>query len=461
MQEVIDHFYHDRSAERQAERTQVRDLLSYLPSLIVLDPWPRFADASLESLPNGVYRVLLAHFSVQEFLTGPNIKQTTVKDFPINPESSHRYVSALCIKYLIATNTMAMRLQQRPLREYAWNCWHTHAVSLDIRASECEKRSALRLFPTVTYHCNVDKIPGHVLSHLTNNERMLLIDRLTQPYFYSEYHWHPIKAEPYGVDNPELSNLLFKASNANQEEHVIVCRVYLPPVQGSELRLEALGLSFQDVSRKIGGTLVVSSSYARSLLDSDPEGVVRINGIATKLAASFARRVRARARNSYSPVYLWIDEVNRSSEEVPRPLPRELKKCLFQKNEVAEIMLGEVCEWDRGMFGILWGLAVGLNPCGGFSHNAVQADRLTKLLLSRTPGVYRGLANMSSRLCQGMADICEGVKNSGEASTKYCVVFWSDPSLSVRTVLRLASRTEQIDALLRTLPLPTEKGMDP
>lgn len=105
-------------------------------------------------ISNGMHRVTLAHFSVQEFLTSENIARPCDGAFEILIQESHLFIARSFLAYLYYHYTWPKRDQDYPLKEYAWEfgehgvlegCWEDVAYvgrieegSICVRVGGCK-----------------------------------------------------------------------------------------------------------------------------------------------------------------------------------------------------------------------------------------------------------------------------------------------------------------------------------
>jgi hypothetical protein len=95
---------------------------------------------------DGVYTVVIAHFSVQEFLTGNDIVQSEARTFRIQNEAAQLFIARSCLVYLFLYNSFEHRHERFPLREYAWYNWERHILPEHPVVNSQVRRKAMLIF---------------------------------------------------------------------------------------------------------------------------------------------------------------------------------------------------------------------------------------------------------------------------------------------------------------------------
>jgi hypothetical protein len=98
------------------DRFTLKQLLNLLPDLVMWDSSSRARIKSLE----------LAHFSVREYLTGPQLLETPSVHSGVQLRDFHRLVAKECLAYLYLSREMRPK---GALKDYAMENWQLHAVT--------------------------------------------------------------------------------------------------------------------------------------------------------------------------------------------------------------------------------------------------------------------------------------------------------------------------------------------
>ena len=123
-------------------RLTPHNILKLLDNLVTVNP----PIDTLSEMLIGVHTITLAHFSVQEFLTGPDIKSSTVSRFHIEARLSHRFLAKNCFACLFQCNSYDERHGLYHLRRYAWYNWDRHILPNAKDRDVQIRRKALRLY---------------------------------------------------------------------------------------------------------------------------------------------------------------------------------------------------------------------------------------------------------------------------------------------------------------------------
>ncbi|KAK6365835.1 hypothetical protein LTR64_008671 [Lithohypha guttulata] len=318
------------------ESLGLMDIFCLLPSMILLDPWPR--SGILEELPKGQHTVLLGHFSVQEFLTGNNIRRSSVPHFLIEPGDSHKQLSLICIRYLMANNTLEKRNQRYRLREYAWEYWSDHAILKEINSTYDEVIAARLLFSKVSYYSLLESIPVAILQDFSTDELRLVQRSLQKPYFRRGFINYPGCSFPLPIDDVVVQDLLLKnrlqqllASDGVSSSTMETCssievqRTILAPLKTARNSYETWstvpilvdstkGISdnldfrvtweFQEPVRMI---FTITDAELSHVHEIDHQSVMRINSVPIKVSPILLRYLHQQARSGAR--YLWADEI--------------------------------------------------------------------------------------------------------------------------------------------------------
>jgi hypothetical protein len=120
-------------------RLTERSLSNMLHDLVAIEPPVHEA----EDIKRRVHTVVLAHFSVQEFLTSDNISN---KSYKIEKGDAHLLMARGCLSYLYHYNRWVERAQKHPLREYSWYNWEHHVCPTSEVTKDRIRRKAARLY---------------------------------------------------------------------------------------------------------------------------------------------------------------------------------------------------------------------------------------------------------------------------------------------------------------------------
>lgn len=319
------------------------DIFCLLPSMILLDPWPR--SGILEGLPEGQHTVLLGHFSVQEFLTGNNIRHSSVPHFSIEPENSHRQLSLVCVRYLMATNTLEKRKQRYCLREYAWEHWSDHAILTGINPTREELTAARLLFSKVSYYSLLESIPVAILQDFSTDELRLVQQSLQKPYFRRVFVDYPDCSSPSTIEDvfmqdlvlgnhpqrlrriDEVSSSTMETSSKTNVQHILAsvdtAETAFPayetwstvPVLVDVTRGVSNDLDFRVTWRlqdfkfgyRLEMILTTTDSELSHVHEMDYQSVVRINSSPIKVSPILSRYLHR--RGSSGARHLWADEI--------------------------------------------------------------------------------------------------------------------------------------------------------
>ena len=131
----------------ETRRLRPLDLLKLLPNLISIEPAISISNST--DVVRGIHRVVLAHFSVKEYLLGDDMATGLKPTFRIDTPTSHQFIARSCVAYLYHTNTQRERASFRPLRQYAWDLWALHLAARTITISIETEREALDTFEIV------------------------------------------------------------------------------------------------------------------------------------------------------------------------------------------------------------------------------------------------------------------------------------------------------------------------
>jgi hypothetical protein len=125
------------------------NIVEMLHDLVRVQP-PILEDAEV---PDRCHIVALAHFSVQEFLTGRDIVNSSASSFGFTLEYAHDILARSCLSYLYCYNSFSRRHERFSLREYAWYNWEHH-ISVPgyrtVAAHEPFRRKAEKLYHSLT-----------------------------------------------------------------------------------------------------------------------------------------------------------------------------------------------------------------------------------------------------------------------------------------------------------------------
>jgi Heterokaryon incompatibility protein (HET) len=370
----------------QDTRWPVRDFLSLLPSLIVLDPWPEYKD--IDSLVRGKYRVLLSHFSVKEYLLGHAIKNTIVQNFYIDPTSSHRCLSASCLTYLAASNSWEKRSQDYPLRDYAWNFWAMHAVSRTTEFDEKKEDEALQLFAEVSYQGCMQSLPEETVSRVQTIDLAKLKDRLMHPYFYPEYENYDAAIAPLDSTNELWANSLYEPK-AISEETIHLLQLSPSRHKFTEIHCWPVVASVQEVPTYIAMSWAWSGSVDRHDFDK----VIRVNGVPVQYPPNLVSHLRS-LRHSEGDIVrpLWIDALSINQTDLEgRASTISVLGEIFRKAETVVVMLGDAELGDEITISIMQEL-------NKISTSAeLDTRELERLLLSHPRNPYRSLRSIFER----------------------------------------------------------------
>lgn len=97
------------------------------------------------AIEDGVHTVVIAHFSVQEFLTRNEILRTEAMNFRIEHEVSQLFIARSCLAYLYLCNSFEHRNERFPLRGYPWFNWERHVLPESFIANSQVRRKAMIL----------------------------------------------------------------------------------------------------------------------------------------------------------------------------------------------------------------------------------------------------------------------------------------------------------------------------
>ncbi|KAK5634333.1 hypothetical protein RRF57_010047 [Xylaria bambusicola] len=115
------------------------DILEMLHDLVIVENL-----SGSTTVPRQRRKVILAHFSVHEFLIDREILIGSSKRLTITSKQSHQFLAKSCLSYLYYT-----RAQQRldcPLREYAWYNWEHHISPRSDAKKQRIRRKAAKLY---------------------------------------------------------------------------------------------------------------------------------------------------------------------------------------------------------------------------------------------------------------------------------------------------------------------------
>src|ERR1700722_13688907 len=116
-----------------AERVRSPEWILEVCSSLVMTSWQRYMDRSTQEYKEGTM-VLLAHFSVKEYLISDVILRGPTSRFGFNWRAADTMISQTCLGYLLHFSMNALdedTTEQFPLATYAAEFWILHAKSTD------------------------------------------------------------------------------------------------------------------------------------------------------------------------------------------------------------------------------------------------------------------------------------------------------------------------------------------
>ena len=121
------------------KRLDEYDVLEMLHDLVIVENF-----SELITVPGQRRQVILAHFSIQEFLTNREILIGSSKQLRITLKQSHLLLAKSCFSYLYYTR--AEEKSNCPLREYAWYNWEHRICPQSDSKKERVRRKAAKLY---------------------------------------------------------------------------------------------------------------------------------------------------------------------------------------------------------------------------------------------------------------------------------------------------------------------------
>ncbi len=136
-----------------AERYNPTNILDIVPGLLTIIPAIK---TSAEPVKHGKHCVIFAHSSVQEYLRGTSIIQSTAEFYSLEFVYSNHFIAQPCLAYLLCCNTLELRDDGYSLRGYAWEYWAWHAVqNLDISYQEMSTQAELLFNQVMQQTCEI------------------------------------------------------------------------------------------------------------------------------------------------------------------------------------------------------------------------------------------------------------------------------------------------------------------
>ncbi|KAH0423117.1 hypothetical protein CcaCcLH18_12402 [Colletotrichum camelliae] len=161
VEEVVDAAYiltnSPLSEKQHNNRCPASDLIQVLRGLVTVQPRIQ----NFENIPSKQHTMMISHNSVQEFLTGVEIRNTTTKSFGFNIEAANDTVGLGCIVYLYHYNRHHVEPNEdtHPLSRYAWFNWERHLKNYEDEDRHAMPRVyAVRLLKLLKMHVESSRI---------------------------------------------------------------------------------------------------------------------------------------------------------------------------------------------------------------------------------------------------------------------------------------------------------------
>jgi hypothetical protein len=143
-------------------RLDEEDILEMLHDLVIVENFSASTTA-----PHKRRKILLAHFSVQEFLADREILIGTSKKLRITPKQSHLLLAKSCFSYLYYIQ--AEDKSGYPLKEYAWYNWEHHICPQSAIKKERVRRKAAQLYKLLTTRVPALLDSSHTFGSISND----------------------------------------------------------------------------------------------------------------------------------------------------------------------------------------------------------------------------------------------------------------------------------------------------
>ncbi|KAH6676219.1 heterokaryon incompatibility protein-domain-containing protein [Halenospora varia] len=176
------------------ERYYLNEILDLLRGLVTVNPPVKEA----ETPKYQTHVVSFAHFSVQEYLLGTGIKSSPARLYSLNVQDSNHFIAECCLAYLLCCNSLQLRKEDFPLRDYAWNHWAWHAVFEVGKSIQELSGDAEMLFTLISHQAQLlnDDKQKQLMGQFSrvakcppqsSSRCWKLKSSLSVPFFYSEF----------------------------------------------------------------------------------------------------------------------------------------------------------------------------------------------------------------------------------------------------------------------------------
>jgi hypothetical protein len=357
VEELIDacaiHYAMDINADEQfdpEDRYSPSSILDLLPGLITIDPPLEM----YESFSHGLHRVTFSHFSVQEYLLGERIKSSPAQMYSSDTRYSNHFIGKSCLAYLLCCNSIALRKDSFPLREYAWDYWAWHTEFEEGKTTQEVGICAETVFSAIAHQDLVKSIASLEaliarLSYIARwkelsiSKKQQLLECLRVPFFYEEFsisQWNDAASA-----DPALA-LLYKYQPLRPDRQEIrLVELFPSPKPFTEIRCMIRTVSLKNNPLYDGLSYVWGDP-----LDVSP---VRVNGLLLQVPRNLFTVLRnLRSKNDHERRVLFIDamcfdrHVDLEKNIQEREMRVRLMPQIFKQAQQVAIGLGEKNEAD-------------------------------------------------------------------------------------------------------------------
>ncbi|MCJ1388748.1 hypothetical protein MMC18_001597 [Xylographa bjoerkii] len=358
----------------EQQRFDHSNVLILLQDLVSVEP--SISDVSeMEAVPRGKHFVLLAHFSVLEYLTTSR-KISAFYNF--ETKSSHMNIAATCLAYLSHCNTLAKKSHVYPLRDYAWNFWAKHTLSSVEEDEHRISQRATELFNQLTHFSKGDASPqdilkqprkeiGDVLRLLPDSSRNRLWDAIRTPFFYEEF----TEEDYLGYRQNNYSTLVFKhkfeyTSLGSRSNTIRLIDLFPASDQFEEIRCMLFEVELDEQVPYEA----LSYTWGPDYTTRTP---IRLNGYTFLVSQSLGTILRE-LRNMQKAVKrrLWIDAICINQEDMTdRVAQVQLMRKIYTQAQSVTVHLDTRLERDRSAIEFAKDLSTALTDTGRRTENLV------------------------------------------------------------------------------------------
>jgi hypothetical protein len=389
--EVVEEDDIETASTKTTDPWPVRDIVALLPSLIELDPWPDFRD--WDSLPKKRCRVILAHFSIKEFLLLDAGKEARLQKFALQPAIAHENLSASCLSYLLRNNQLNSAAQNAHLLEYAWNYWSSHALSKSAEPHQVHEEEVINLFADVSYRGQINCLGDRLLRRLKVFKMADVKDRLMVPAFLPQIKPYDITRAPFEPSNPFIALNVISTISHSDGSDLLLLQLSSSPNKFTEIQCWPIYRSFANAEPYIAISWAWSTPSGHSTTDN----IIRIQGVPVECQHSLVhnlRNIRHTEGEAVRPV--WIDGLCVDQRDYQkRAATLETLAKIFAQAETVVVILGDANPGDDIGIAAMQELARVVNL--RVEGERVDASRLAMLWNQYPHDTYAFLRDVFSR----------------------------------------------------------------